>query len=216
MTELKSDFQATEAIDGYVYQSADQSHAHAYLIPVVISELAKVNKQLRVFDLGCGNGSVANELTKLGHDVTGVDPSVQGIGQAKKAYPNLKIDLGSAYDPLKKKYGTFDAVVSLEVVEHVYAPRDYARTLESLLQPGGIAIISTPYHGYLKNLALAVSGKLDSHFTALWDHGHIKFWSIKTLTELLGEAGLSVERIHRVGRIPALAKSMILIARKPD
>ena len=101
------------------------------------------------------------------------------------------------------------------MVEHVYAPRDYAATLFDLLQPGGTAIVSTPYHGYLKNLALAITGRLDAHFTALWDHGHIKFWSIPSLTTLLSEAGLQNIRFHRVGRIPVLAKSMIAVAERP-
>jgi fructose-1,6-bisphosphatase/inositol monophosphatase family enzyme len=74
--------------------------------------------------------------------------------------------------------------------------------------------VSTPYHGYWKNLALALAGKLDNHFTALWDHGHIKFWSIATLRHLLQEAGFQSIAFHRVGRIPLLAKSMIAVARK--
>ena len=62
---------------------------------------------------------------------------------------------------------------------------------------------------------MALSGKMDAHFTALWDHGHIKFWSIKTLSALLREAGFVDIRFERVGRMPALAKSMIAVARKP-
>jgi 2-polyprenyl-6-hydroxyphenyl methylase/3-demethylubiquinone-9 3-methyltransferase len=38
------------------------------------------------------------------------------------------------------------------------------------------SVISTPFHGYWKNIALAVSGKFDDHFTALWNGGHIKFF----------------------------------------
>ncbi len=72
-------------------------------------------------------------------------------------------------------------MISLEVVEHLYFPRKFARTVYDLLEPGGTAIISTPYHGYWKNLVMALTGTMDAHFTALWDHGHIKFWSI-TLT----------------------------------
>ncbi|MFM6377322.1 MAG: methyltransferase domain-containing protein [Microcystis sp.] len=105
-------------------------------------------------------------------------------------------------------------LISLEVVEHVYAPRDYAKTVYNLLQPGGYALISTPYHSYLKNLALAATGKMDEHFTALWDHGHIKFWSVKTITKLLTEANLSVDKIYRIGRIAPLAKTMIILARR--
>ena len=107
-------------------------------------------------------------------------------------------------------------MVSLEVVEHVFYPRKYAKGLFDVLEPGGIGIVSTPYHSYWKNVVLAVSGKMDAHFTALWDYGHIKFWSYKTLTELFAETGLLVERYVRVGRIPILAKSMIAIVRKPQ
>lgn len=62
---------------------------------------------------------------------------------------------------------------------------------------------------------MALSGKLDQHFTALWDHGHIKFWSMRTLSILLEEAGFRNIRFERVGRIPALVKSMISVAHKP-
>jgi hypothetical protein len=56
---------------------------------------------------------------------------------------------------------------------------------------------------------------MDRHFTALWDHGHIKFWSMPTLTMLPREVGFQNILFHRVGRIPALAKSMIAVAEKP-
>ena len=60
---------------------------------------------------------------------------------------------------------------------------------------------------------LALTGKMDDHFTALWDHGHIKFWSMKTLSTLLEETGFRDVDFRRVGRIPPLAKSMIAVAK---
>jgi len=205
----------TDEIAGYRYPDAAKNCSHAYLMPAVHTELAALDTQnKRCFDLGCGNGSVGAELAALGWDITGVDPSVEGIKEAQQHHPDLKLFTGSAYDDLAGEYGRFQVVISLEVVEHVFSPRDYAATLFDLVEPGGTAIVSTPYHGYAKNLALAVTGKMDAHFTALWDFGHIKFWSIKTLTELLEEAGFDEIRFHRVGRIPMLAKSMIGVARK--
>ncbi len=168
--------------------------------------------QRRIFELGCGNGAIADQLTQRGYDVTGVDPSEEGIAQANRTYPGLKLYQGSAYDDLAGQFGRFPVVISLEVVEHVYFPRQFAATLFDLLEPGGGAIISTPYHGYLKNLALALTNKMDDHFTALWDYGHIKFWSMRTLRQLLVEAGFVNIRFMRVGRVSALAKSMIAIA----
>ena len=203
-------------ISGYQYEWDGLGPEHLYLLPAVQRELQALQiAPKRVFDLGCGNGSVAHWFSEQGFEVHGVDPSESGVEKARESFPRLDLRLGSAYEPLAKTFGTFPLVVSLEVVEHVYAPREFAKCVHDLLEPGGHALISTPYHGYLKNLALAVTGKLDSHFTALWDHGHIKFWSPKTITQLLGEAGLVVERIHRVGRIPVLAKSMLVVVRKP-
>jgi 2-polyprenyl-6-hydroxyphenyl methylase/3-demethylubiquinone-9 3-methyltransferase len=63
-------------------------------------------------------------------------------------------------------------------------------------------------------VALALAGKMDFHYTALWDYGHIKFWSRPTLTALLAEAGFEVQRFVGVGRAPYLWKSMILVAKK--
>jgi 2-polyprenyl-6-hydroxyphenyl methylase/3-demethylubiquinone-9 3-methyltransferase len=204
-------------ISGYIYENGEQNASHEYLLPAVLEIIASLRigpADPRLFELGCGNGAVAETLTHRGYRIVGVDPSEQGITHAKTRYPHLDIHLGSAYEDLAVKYGRFPVVLSLEVVEHLYAPRLFAHTLFDLVEPGGTAVVSTPYHGYWKNLALALSGRLDRHFTALWDHGHIKFWSIPTLTQLLREAGFGPITVHRVGRMPALAKSMIAVARK--
>jgi len=204
-------------LDGYRYADADHSPAHEYLLPSVEYILSSLKPQVfnrQIFELGCGNGSVANRLNTLGYEVVGVDPSIEGIALAAKRFPNIHLELGSCYDDLVEKYGRFPVVVSLEVVEHVFLPRLFAKAAFDLLQPGGTAIISTPFHGYWKNLALALSGKMDAHFTALWDYGHIKFWSCGTLSQLLKEAGFREITFVMTGRLRPLAKSMIAIARK--
>lgn len=201
---------------GYGYSDSEAAHTHAYLWKPVVAEIeSTLNLSgVRVFDLGCGNGAFARHLKQLSHTVVGVDPSADGIALAKQSDPDLQLFAGNAYEPLAEVHGKFPVVVSLEVVEHVYYPRKFAKCVADLLESGGKAIISTPYHSYLKNLALALSGKMDGHFTALWDHGHIKFWSVKTLTELFAEQGMTVEKVLRVGRIPILGMSMILVLRK--
>ena len=201
---------------GYFYEGNTDSVDHLYTVPAVLRELKNGGKPKRVFDLGCGNGVVAKKLATNGYEVTGIDASPTGIENAQRHYPDLRLELGSAYEDLAAKYGQFPYIVCLEVVEHLFYPRTWAKTMFDLTEPGGRAIISTPYHGYLKNLALAVTGKLDRHFTVLWDYGHIKFFSMKTLTELLEEAGFRQVRFRRLGRIPPLAKSMLAIATKPE
>ena len=209
---------SVQNISGYKYSHAELNESHDILVPCLLKMLSSIEDKLygkKLFELGCGNGSVANILVGKGYDVVGIDASTEGISFARKHYPQLKLYQGSAYDDLRGTYGQFDILVSLEVVEHLYDPRQFAAAAYDLLKPGGFAILSTPYHGYWKNLALSISGKMDQHFTVLWDHGHIKFWSVKTLTQLLSEAGFADIDFARIGRIPPLAKSIVAVARKP-
>lgn len=130
----------TADLSGYRYADSALNHSHDYLLPAVFRLLDGLNlpaDQRRLFELGCGNGSVAHELTRHGWDVTGVDPSAEGIAHAQRQYPELKLYAGSAYDDLASRYGRFPVVLSLEVVEHVYFPRQYAATVSSLLYGGG-------------------------------------------------------------------------------
>ncbi|AJC80606.1 SAM-dependent methyltransferase protein [Rhizobium etli bv. phaseoli str. IE4803] len=205
-------------LDATTYIHAKPTTAHSYILPTVLGVLEghfAGSAKADVFDLGCGTGGAAAALAKEGYCVVGVDPSSDGIAKANVKYPGLPLKVGSAYDELSGEYGTFDAVISLEVVEHVYDPKAFTSTMYDLVKPGGIAVVSTPYHGYLKNVALAALGKMDDHFMPLKDHGHIKFWSRNTLSTLLLDAGFHSIRFEYVGRIPALAKSMIAVAEKP-
>jgi 2-polyprenyl-6-hydroxyphenyl methylase/3-demethylubiquinone-9 3-methyltransferase len=196
----------------YSYNDARPTHANAYLWPLLQAEIKRrAWKSKRAFDLGCGNGATCEMISREGFEVIGVDPSSSGIEQGRRAFPNLKLEVGSAYDPLPSLYGVFDLVVSLEVIEHCIAPRAFIRTFLDLIAPDGIGFLSTPYHGYLKNVALALSGRMDRHFTALWEGGHIKFFSIRTIETLLREAGAEQVRFERVGRIAPLAKSMVAL-----
>ena len=63
---------------------------------------------------------------------------------------------------------------------------------------------------------LALTGKMDEHFTALWEGGHIKFWSKKTLSELLEKNGFKVLKFKGCGRVYGLWKSMLIEAKLTD
>lgn len=144
----------SDFIDEYRYHSADASHTSGYLWQKV-EHILRYNQdcvrergESSVFDLGCGNGAFTRRLKQLGISASGVDISSSGVAYAKSACPEIQIEEGSVYDDLASKYGQFPVVVSLEVVEHLYSPQIFAKNLFNLVQPGGIAIISTPYHGY--------------------------------------------------------------------
>jgi len=200
----------SEAVPDYKWGS-NEPHTAAYLANKV-EQVLRVRGAKTVLDAGCGNGALAGYLAARGYQVTGVDASPSGVQVAQSHFPQVKFELGTFDDAPP---GVFDAVCSTEVIEHLYSPHLLASYSFAALKPGGIFVLSTPYHGYLKNLAISIFGKWDSHHTALWHGGHIKFWSRKTLTSLLEEAGFEVTDFRGAGRVPLLWKSMILMARRP-
>ena len=102
------------------------------------------------------------------------------------------------------------------MIEHIFLPRKYVANCFKLLRPGGILVMTTPYHGYAKNLAIALANRWDNHLQPLRDFGHIKFWSVDSLSSLLFEARFQDISWQGLGRIPHLWKDMLITARKPE
>jgi 2-polyprenyl-3-methyl-5-hydroxy-6-metoxy-1,4-benzoquinol methylase len=203
-------------VSNYGWDSEKPAYSTGYISPRIKETLKSLGVK-RVADLGTGNGSLCAELAAEGYDVVGIEYDMQGVAIAKKTHPKLPFyNFGVQDNPelLLAQEKPFDAVVSTEVIEHLFSPHLLPQFARAILKPNGYLVITTPYHGYLKNLALAVLGKWDSHLTALWHGGHIKFWSRKTLTQLLQENGFAVVGFSGVGRMPYLWKSMVLVARK--
>ena len=113
-----------------------------------------------------------------------------------------------------KHQSKYDAVISTEVIEHLLLPRKLMENALYALKPGGLLILTAPYHGYWKNLALTITNKYDDHWHPLRDYGHIKFFSKATITDLCQEFELQNIQFTTVGRIPALARSMIISGTK--
>jgi 2-polyprenyl-3-methyl-5-hydroxy-6-metoxy-1,4-benzoquinol methylase len=198
------------------YDSADAAHTEAYLWRHILQLCAEFGAS-RVVDIGCGNGALCRELAARRYEVVGCDPSADGVQLAQSSAPELVFhQLGVDDDPTAVGTESFDVAIATEVIEHLVKPRNLPRFAKQVLRPGGHLIISTPYHGYLKNIVLALTNKWDAHLNPFWEGGHIKFWSRKTLSLLLTEEGFRLVRFIGAGRVPLLWKSMIVVAHKPS
>ena len=197
---------------------AEHHYADLYLSPVVLEILKEVSssRRLRLIDVGCGDGYGAWRYAEAGHEVQGFDASEVEIGRAQSRHPELHFEVASIYDKdiVSRWKGPVDGVVALEVVEHLFDPKAFFAQCHRLLKEGGHLIVSTPYHGYWKNLALGILGKWDQHHGVDWDGGHIKFFAWGSLSEMARKAGFRNLRFRGVGRIPFFWKSMILVAEK--
>lgn len=201
----------------YGWKEGEDPESCDYLGPAIKAALRKYSGTNRICDLGCGSGRLVGELLNEGYQVAGVELDTEGCRITSERNPGANVyNLGvedSYLSIVEKEDAKFDAVVSTEVIEHLYSPHLLPQFVSGILKPSGILIITTPYHGFWKNLALSLFNKWDSHHTPLWHGGHIKFWSKATLSLLLEDNGYEVVGFSGVGRVPYLWKSMLLIAR---
>jgi 2-polyprenyl-3-methyl-5-hydroxy-6-metoxy-1,4-benzoquinol methylase len=190
---------------------------------LIIDAVTGVPGGNRVCDIGCGNGRLVISLAESGSTVVGVDASASGIDIARRS---ARRDLAATFvqadidprlsDILLRFGGAFDVVVSVDVIEHLFQPRLLVETAWRILRPGGRFVVCTPYHGYFKNVAISVLGKWDAHHDVNWDGGHIKFFSVRTLSAAVTQCGFAVEGFRFFGRAPLIWKNMVCIAVKPD
>jgi 2-polyprenyl-3-methyl-5-hydroxy-6-metoxy-1,4-benzoquinol methylase len=188
------------------------------LVHEVVSELKGVG---RVCDLGCGNGAFDLAIASHVGQVVDVDRSSSGISiaaQSAGALSNVKFIDASIDEALPARLllegSHFDAVISLDVIEHLYRPSVLIDVAWQILRPNGCLIVCTPYHGYLKNLAISLVDGWDAHHGVAWDGGHIKFFSVKTLSAMVAARGFTAIKFRYFGRAPYLWKNMICIARR--
>lgn len=198
----------------YGFHSDGPTHNFSYQLNDLIGLVDKGKNQY-ILDLGCGNGYLVNYLVEHGYNAYGTDASEKGIAIAQKTNPDRFFvqDLSSDALPPQLQAIPFDTIISTEVIEHLYNPQAFIDFCRQQLKPGGELIITTPYHGYLKNLMLSIFNRWDSHMDPLWLGGHIKLWSRKTLTKVLTNSGFTVTQFRGCGRFPYFWKSMIIKAR---
>lgn len=197
---------------GFQYQSEKPGYAQQYLEPEIIRLLG--SEKQKILDIGCGNGAMARVLRERGHEVWGCDWDQAGVNLANRIAPGrfVQWDLNR---PVKEfPFRDFQAVISTEVIEHLFYPRTLFALARHVLPAGGRLIVTTPYHGYLKNLVLSLLNKWDWHHHVDHDGGHIKFFSLKTLRELMTQEGFEVEGWKGCGRCPGLWKSMVIWGEK--
>ncbi len=154
---------------------------------------AKPFKGLRILDIGCGGGLLSEPMARLGADVVGADAAERNIPVARvhAEQSGLKIDYRhTTAEALAADGEQFDAVLNMEVVEHVADPLAYLTACRLLLRPGGLMVCST-LNRNPKSYVMAIIG---AEHVMRWlpkgTHDWSKFITPDELYDLLRRAGL--------------------------
>jgi 2-polyprenyl-6-hydroxyphenyl methylase / 3-demethylubiquinone-9 3-methyltransferase len=156
-------------------------------------------EQLSILDVGCGGGLVCEPLARLGARVTGIDPAAENIEAARRHAAGHGLDIqyrAARAEELAGEGQVFDAVVCLEVVEHVPNVGAFLKTLGALVRPGGQMLLST-INRTLKAYLLAIVG---AEYVLRWlpvgTHQWERFVTPEELTGHLQAAGLSAPALQ--------------------
>jgi len=165
----------------------------------------------RVLDVGCGEGLFASELARSGARVLGIDVAEEPLERARERDPALElrhVPEGGEWDLAD---ASFDVVWAGEVIEHVADTAAWLSEVRRVLRSGGSLLVSTPAHGRLRLLVLALSRRaFAAHFDPLGDH--LRFYDRETLSRLVGQFGFERVEVRRAGGPPWSRRLLLLSA----
>jgi len=169
--------------------------------------LPKLKGNEKILDIGCGYGSVSEELIKKGFEVTGIEINDKAIEKLKqKGFKVLKRDINKALN-INYKY---DVVMILDVLEHVFDPLFLLNEAKKVVNSGGFLIITVPlYFDFLDRIKIFFTGNIISLDNLCYgkdiykqfktyNYDHIRFFRPKDVLEMEEILGLELDKLEYV------------------
>lgn len=151
-------------------------------------------KGLRILDIGCGGGLLSEPMARLGATVVGADAAPRNIpvAQVHARASGLEIDYRfTTAEDLAAAGEQFDAVLNMEVVEHVSDPQAYLTACRNLLKPQGVMICSTLNRNARSFLMAIIGAEWVMRWLPKGTHDWAKFITPDELYRLIENAGLT-------------------------
>ena len=149
---------------------------------------------LRILDIGCGGGLLSEPMARLGATVVGADAAAGNIpvAQVHARQSGLDIDYRhTTAEALAETGETFDAVLNMEVIEHVASPIDYLKACHRLLKPGGLHLCSTINRNPKSFFVAIIGAEQIMRWLPKGTHEWSKFITPDELFDLLTQSGLT-------------------------
>ena len=169
----------------------------------IIESLPPAKKSLKILDVGCGGGFLAEEFAKIGFEVTGMDPAPPSLKDASRhaEQNHLQIRYLQGYgEEIPLETGSFDYVACCDVLEHVADVEKVIKEISRVMKPGGLFFYDTINRNLFSYLAV-IKIVQDWKFTA-WEmpRAHVweKFIKPSELTALMEKYGLVHQEIRGI------------------
>lgn len=161
-----------------------------------IEEKFNTISAVKILDIGCGGGLIAEPLSLMGASVTAIDASEKNIAVAKIHAEKSGLEIDYRVSTAEEMSEKFDVVLALEIIEHVADPENFIRDCAKLVKPGGLLFVAT-INRNLKSLALA---KIAVEYVLCWlpkgTHDWKKFLKPSEVNSYAAKADLKLEELR--------------------
>jgi 2-polyprenyl-3-methyl-5-hydroxy-6-metoxy-1,4-benzoquinol methylase len=166
-----------------------------------------------VLDVGCGEGHFAAALTREGVEVVAIDVAAEPLRRALVYAPELDVRLVEPEGELPFEDASFDVVWAGEVIEHVADTSRWLSEVRRVLRSGGTLLLSTPDHGPLLRLWMALSrSAFEERFNPRSDH--LRFYTRRALVDLYADFGFEDVEVFAVGGLPGARRVLLASGRR--
>lgn len=175
------------------YSYKDDPYSSHSLILKLVRSLGR--KKLKVLDVGCAQGFLAKRLSRMGHEVVGIETDRAACRLAEKyCFRVHNADLDKEIPDLGAP--SFDLIVFGDVLEHLRQPEEVLRHFLEFLRPQGKVIISLPNIANIYIRLKLLFGHFDYADVGILDRTHLHFYTLKTLKQFLDETDLGIFRLE--------------------
>jgi 2-polyprenyl-3-methyl-5-hydroxy-6-metoxy-1,4-benzoquinol methylase len=191
--------------DGYVTLQTVPYRSHHLLASTVLQATSPGD---RVLECGVSSGYFASLLVRAGLRVDGHELDPEAGERARKVCERVWVGDLNTFDP-DELDGTYDVLLFGDTLEHLPDPAAVLRGLRTHLDDDGALILSIPN---IANWAIRLgllAGRFDYTDRGIMDRTHLRFYTRRTLTEMLHDAGFRVERMIVTAPVPLVKSEWI-------
>lgn len=169
----------------YVNKTLDSYSSHSQILKSI-----EATRPARVLEIGTASGFLSEQMTNLGCRVTGIEQDVAAAAGAEAHCAEMIV--GNVEHLNFDSLGRYDAVVLGDIVEHLRNPDAILSQIPAMLQPGGKCIISVPNVANLWVRLNLLFGRFNYARSGIMDATHLRFFTLKSVKELLAATQLRV------------------------
>jgi SAM-dependent methyltransferase len=159
---------------------------------ILLARLPEPGRGLRVLDVGCGNGYLAERLAGRGYAVTGIEQP-EGVS---REFPGSVRFIAADLEGELPDVGMQDIIVCADILEHLRDPAALLKRLRSHLSPGGHFLCSLPNSGNIHFRLTVLSGRFPKEDKGLFDRTHVQFLTWDGWRAMFGDAGLAITTVE--------------------